>query len=257
MNIYFLLNFRILLRIFILSIICLLLDGVYYFYYNKIMEFFGILNYGAKTGYNPIIWDENGLVETVQVLFLLSSIILILLFIKSEFSRLNSFEKLLIFIYFVGIIYYLFEEISWGQHIFTWESSSFFLENNHQKETNLHNISSLFNELPRNLLFLWCSLTFLWINKFSFKGQFLNKFIFPNKNLKYISFLILFFFIPDFLVNKLDIISFIMADNDKDIAIKTFFHLITFNFVRLSELEELLFNFYIVSHSFYLFKVKL
>ena len=101
------------------------------------MEFFGILNYGAKTGYNPVIWDENGLVETVQVLFLLSSIILILFFIKSEFSKLNSFEKFLIFIYFLGIIYYLFEEISWGQHIFTWESSSFFLENNHQKETNL------------------------------------------------------------------------------------------------------------------------
>ena len=129
MNIYFLLNFRILLRIFILSIICLLLDGVNYFYYNKIMEFFGILNYGAKTGYNPIIWDENGLVETVQVLFLLSSIILILLFIKSEFSRLNSFEKLLIFIYFVGIIYYLFEEISWGQHIFGWKTLSFFKDN--------------------------------------------------------------------------------------------------------------------------------
>ena len=68
-----------------------------------------------------------------------------------------------------------------GQYIFTWESSSFFLKNNHQKETNLHNISSLFNELPRNLLFLWCSLTFLWINKFSFKGQFLNKFIFLIK----------------------------------------------------------------------------
>ena len=78
------------------------------------MEFFGILNYGAKTGYNPVIWDENGLVETVQVLFLLSSIILILFFIKSEFSKLNSFEKFLIFIYFLGIIYYLFEEISWG-----------------------------------------------------------------------------------------------------------------------------------------------
>ena len=258
MKIYHLSDFKILFRIFILLIICLLLDGIFYFYYNKFMEIFGVLNYGAKTGYNPIIWDEGGFVEYLQVFFLLLSVLLILFFIKNDFHNLKSFEKLLISFYFLGIIYYLLEEISWGQHIFGWESSNFFLKNNHQKETNLHNISSLFNELPRNLLFLWCSLTFLWIEKIPFKNHFFHKFIFPHKNLKYISFLILLFFIPDFLVNKLDIASYFMKNGDEDIiVIKTFFHIIAFNFVRLSELEELLFNFYIVSHSVYLVKLKI
>ncbi len=32
------------------------------------------------------------------------------------------------------------EEVSWGQRIFGWESGEFFLENNHQDETNLHNL---------------------------------------------------------------------------------------------------------------------
>lgn len=32
------------------------------------------------------------------------------------------------------------EEISWGQRIFNIESSAFFMENNAQKETNLHNL---------------------------------------------------------------------------------------------------------------------
>lgn len=32
------------------------------------------------------------------------------------------------------------EEISWGQRIFNWESTAFFLDNNAQKETNLHNL---------------------------------------------------------------------------------------------------------------------
>ena len=32
------------------------------------------------------------------------------------------------------------EEISWGQRIFNTESSEFFLKNNAQQETNLHNL---------------------------------------------------------------------------------------------------------------------
>lgn len=32
------------------------------------------------------------------------------------------------------------EEISWGQRIFGWQPSEFFAENNHQNETNLHNL---------------------------------------------------------------------------------------------------------------------
>ncbi len=257
MNITFFCNFKNLISLFIIIIILLLLDGVFYFYYNNIMEMFGVLNYGAKTGYHSVIWDENGFVESLQVFFLLISIILILFFIKIKFFKLSKFEKFVILLYLLGITYYFFEEISWGQHIFGWESSNFFLENNHQNETNFHNISSLFNELPRNLLFFWCGLGFLWIKKISLKNKFLYIFIFPNKNLKYISFLILFFFIPDFLINKLDFASFVINNSNSDIAIKTFFHIITFNFIRLSELEELLFNFFIVSHSFYLIKLKL
>ena len=34
---------------------------------------------------------------------------------------------------------------------------------NHQNETNLHNTSSVFNELPRNLLLIWCSLSFIFV----------------------------------------------------------------------------------------------
>ena len=81
-------------------------------------------------------------------------------------------------------------------------------------------------------------------------STFLQKFIFPNRNLKYISILILFIFLPDFIIKKLD---FLSALNE----FKTFIHIITFNFVRLSELEELLFTFYILNHSYYLTKFKL
>ena len=190
MKISFLFNFKILLTLFILLIIFLLLEGVYYFYYNDIMEMLGILTYEAKTGFNQIIWKESGLVEYLQVFFLLLTIFFISIFIKKEYFGLKSLEKLLIFFYFLGVNYYFFEEISWGQHIFGWQSSDFFLEINSQDETNIHNVSSLFNELPRNLLFVWCALTFLWVRRISFKNNFLQKFIFPNIKLKYISYLI-------------------------------------------------------------------
>ena len=244
MNIHSFLNFKILFRIFILLIIFLLLDGFYYFYYNKIMDAFGVsvLDYEPQSGFNPIIWNENGFVENLQVLFLILSIIFVILFINKQFTNLKKLEKILILIYIFSINYYLFEEISWGQHIFHWESPDFISKINHQNETNIHNISSVFNELPRNLLLLWCSITFLWIDKITLKNEFLRKFIFPNVKLKYISYLIIFFFIPNFIVSKLDLLS------------NAFFHIISFNFVRLSELEELIFNFYILNHSFYLFK---
>ena len=239
------LNFKLIFNLFFLLIIFLLLDGFYYFYYNKIMDAFGVLNYGAKSGFNPTIWNESGFVENLQVFFLLLSIILIFLFINKKYTNLKKLEKILILIYIFCISYYLFEEISWGQHIFGWKSPDFFIEINHQSETNIHNISSIFNELPRNLLLLWCSLTFLWIDKINTKSEFLRQFIFPNIKLKYISYLIIFFFIPNFIVSKLDLVS------------DPFFHIISFNFVRLSELEELIFNFYILNHSYYLLKSKI
>lgn len=250
----FLLVFKNLYYLIILVIILLISEGVYYFYYNEIMDSLGFKDYNAKTGYSPIIWNENGIIEYLQIFLLLASIFLLILFVKEKFVRINFLEKLLIILYLLGLNYYFFEEISWGQHFFGWESSAFFLKINHQGETNLHNVSSIFNELPRNMLFVWCSLTFLWIDKISFKRNFIRVFLFPNKNLKYISFLILFFFIPDFLIDKLNFVieSLIIQDNQK--IIQTILNLISFNFIRLSELEELLFNIYILTHAYYLLK---
>ena len=52
----------------------------------------------------------------------------------------------LIFIFGAG------EEISWGQRIFNVESSEYFLENNAQGETNLHNMTTK-TEFCRNVAY--------------------------------------------------------------------------------------------------------
>lgn len=52
-------------------------------------------------------------------------------------------------------VYFAGEELSWGQKIFSWDSPQFFQEYNDQQETNLHNISSWFDQKPRHLFELW------------------------------------------------------------------------------------------------------
>jgi hypothetical protein len=55
----------------------------------------------------------------------------------------------------LGIGFFLGEDMNWGQHLFGWQSPDFFLENNKELETNLHNISPVFNQWPRMVVRLW------------------------------------------------------------------------------------------------------
>jgi hypothetical protein len=52
-------------------------------------------------------------------------------------------------------VYFAGEEVSWGQQIFFWETPEFIGALNDQNETNLHNISSWFDQKPRLLFELW------------------------------------------------------------------------------------------------------
>ena len=249
-------NFNFFFKVFICFLILLLFEGIFHFYYFKISQFIEFLPFKNQTGYNSLIWSENGIIEILQVVLLLISLFFISIFLKKNYLYSNSITKILTIFYILGILYYFFEEISWGQHIFRWQTPSFFSNLNHQNETNIHNISSLFNEVPRNILLIWCTLSFLFI-KFLRSDPFkLKRFILPHQNLKLISILILIFFVPNLLIDKLDIAPGHPAENDKEIVLNIFFEIISFNFVRLSELHEVMFNYYILWHSYFLYKVK-
>lgn len=55
-------------------------------------------------------------------------------------------------------LYVAGEEISWGQHVFYWETSESWSQINDQNETNLHNTSSWLDQKPRLLLLLGIAL---------------------------------------------------------------------------------------------------
>ncbi|MBH62128.1 MAG: hypothetical protein CL569_06700 [Alphaproteobacteria bacterium] len=55
----------------------------------------------------------------------------------------------------LGCVYFAGEELSWGQSLFHWETPELLERVNDQGETNIHNISSWFDQKPRLLLELW------------------------------------------------------------------------------------------------------
>ena len=111
--------------------------------YSFLSMIFGLGIYFANTDllyFNEVYAKEDGFVEygTAFLLFC-SSLLLFLRFFKL-FKNKPILWKIGIFLMAAVFLFGAGEEISWGQRIFSIESSEYFLENNAQGETNLHNI---------------------------------------------------------------------------------------------------------------------
>ena len=132
-------NYKFRLKIFIFFTVFLLIEGFFYYYSDRLSYFcfnelafttdcetdYSIFN--KKTGFNPYIWNENRVIEIIQVLFLFFTIIIFINILRSIRKKIS--DKLfiyLIYLYLICILYFFLEEISWGQHLFKWESNNFF-----------------------------------------------------------------------------------------------------------------------------------
>ena len=206
----------------------------------------------CKIDFFSKFWEENGVIENFQSFFLLASIILLLKINKSQ-SKENKIANLFFTLHIIGLIYYLGEEISWGQHFFNWGSPEFFNKYNHQNEINLHNISNLFDQLPRSLVLIWCGLSvpiMLLLNIFYKFDRKIFSLIYPGKKLIFVSVILLAFVLPDLIIDKFNL------HPGPSPIIKPFFNsayfydIISFNFLRLSELHELIFSFYFFYYAY-------
>jgi len=113
------------------------------------------LSWYAITGDYSVFKRESGIIENTTVLFLVIAIG----YCVASLSRLNrpalpGFLKAWLFILILGAAYFALEEISYGQHLFGWGTAETWKELNDQDETNLHNVHSLFDQVPRALLSL-------------------------------------------------------------------------------------------------------
>ncbi len=94
---------------------------------------------------------ENGIFEwgSVIVLFVIGFYGLLFLGINSKRFNLRRGYRIIIALIAFSALIAAFEEISWGQHLFKFQSTEFFLEYNKQREMNVHNLlpPSLFGAL--------------------------------------------------------------------------------------------------------------
>ena len=216
-------------------------------------QIFGFLPFNfCKTNFLKGFWEENGIVENLQLIFLLLAVIT-LIKCKKYINNQNKFLKIFLLLHLIGLIFYLGEEISWGQHFFRWSTPEFFIKYNNQNETNIHNISNIFDQFPRTIVLLWCSISIpsiLILNKFIEIRKNFFSLICPNIKLLYVSLILLIFVLPDLIIDKFNLHPGPSDTYNKFLNSAYFYDIISFNFLRLSELHEFIFSFYFFFYAF-------
>jgi len=158
--------------------------------YLFLIVIFGLGIYYANTDltyFDKVYTVEDGFVENGSAIFLFTSSMLLLSRFFKLFKHKDLFWKVgmlaLAFVFFFGAG----EEISWGQRIFNVESSEYFMENNAQGETNLHNLvvkdtkinKLIFSQLLTAVLVIYLIITPFLYRKFEWVKNLTNKFAVP------------------------------------------------------------------------------
>lgn len=102
-----------------------------------------------------LVGDEQGFIEPATVIILLPAVYFGFQAVLYNEKPIGFIIRMWILLVTLACIYIAGEEISWGQQLFQWETPDFISRINDQKETNIHNINSWFDQKPRLLLELW------------------------------------------------------------------------------------------------------
>ncbi|MGR8947606.1 MAG: hypothetical protein ACU84Q_06125 [Gammaproteobacteria bacterium] len=105
--------------------------------------------------YAAHIDGELGLIELATPLISIIGFFIGLSLVRLAWPRVGRREKVWYLLVTLGCFYFAGEELSWGQHFFGWGTPEYLEQINDQEETNIHNISSWFDQKPRLLLELW------------------------------------------------------------------------------------------------------
>ena len=105
--------------------------------------------------YSAHIDGELGLIELATPLLSLIGFVIGIATVRLAWNRVGQKERVWYLLVTLGCFYFAGEELSWGQHFFGWGTPEYLEQINDQEETNIHNISSWFDQKPRLLLELW------------------------------------------------------------------------------------------------------
>ncbi len=84
--------------------------------------------------------QENGFFESVSVVVLLSIAFYGFMTVYRDCKRFSKTVLSAVVLFSLLVFIAAMEEISWGQHLLEFQSGDFFVQNNRQHETNLHNL---------------------------------------------------------------------------------------------------------------------
>ncbi|QPM91141.1 hypothetical protein [Pseudooceanicola algae] len=101
------------------------------------------------------IAQEDGLIEYLTAIFLFAAALVLALRGVQLLRLRHHIRAGLTWLYALLYTFVAGEEISWGQRIFGWQSSDFFVANNQQAETNLHNLVIGQEQLASTLFGNW------------------------------------------------------------------------------------------------------
>ncbi|HEY9220193.1 MAG TPA: hypothetical protein VIO43_01310 [Lutibacter sp.] len=158
--------------------------------YLLLIVLFGFGIYFANTNlpyFDEVYTVEDGFIENGSAIFLLSSSLLLLYRLFKLFKHKDLFWKIGILAMSLVFFFGAGEEISWGQRIFNIESSQYFIENNAQGETNLHNLvvedtkinKLIFSQLLTVVLVIYLIIAPFLYRKFDWVKKLANKFAVP------------------------------------------------------------------------------
>ena len=158
--------------------------------YLLLIVLFGFGIYFANTNlpyFDEVYTMEDGFIENGSAIFLLSSSLLLMYRFFKLFKHKDLFWKIGILAMSLVFFFGAGEEISWGQRIFNVESSQYFIENNAQGETNLHNLvvedtkinKLIFSQLLTVVLVIYLIIAPFLYRKFDWVKKLANKFAVP------------------------------------------------------------------------------
>lgn len=99
-----------------------------------------------------ILPEAHGVLELSHFFLPLAGFFLCLGLFSSPLVKSWPLLRAAIVAFALSCFYIAGEEHSWGQWFFHWDTPEFWGEFNRQNETNLHNTSPLFNQLPQKVL---------------------------------------------------------------------------------------------------------
>jgi len=112
--------------------------------------------YSAFDGAGFYFDKETGAVENITALLLAIAIVVVIHSLWQVLTKSSVAFKTLTMVWLsifgLGCVYFLGEEISWGQHLFGWATPESWMAVNDQGETNLHNTSAWLDQIPRTVL---------------------------------------------------------------------------------------------------------